>query len=155
MTLSIDDLLREARSQRRKRAQSPPPTAPTRQRAIAASPYRAVALVLPLREITCSCGAKHTVPDGSLLVQFNHVRTSAKLYIAEHPARMNDALPRRILILRSRASHCQSCFTASPSRSDDAPWLFPELEISGDSPQHELPLRYLPREAPPRHSHDR
>ena len=148
--ISLDQLISEARAQAKRKKRTPTPPKPrTRNQASAQSPYRAVALVLPIREITCSCGAKHTYPEGGILVQFAHRRSSTTLYIADHPARLNSNLPQRILVNRSCVTHCQACFTETPEPT--GPWLFPEVTINNNgSGQREL--RLLPDSPPPRHS---
>ena len=164
MTITIDSLLRDmenTRRQRKRRTQAQVQDR-TRTQAQASSdaPYRAVAIVLPLREQRCACGNCFTHPEGPLLVQFQHRRTTTSLYIANHPSQFNARLPRRILVNRSSIEHCPSCFASStPDIRRDEPWLFPELAINAPGGQAELPLprprRLLPDAPPPRHSHDR
>ena len=83
------------------------------------SPWRAIALILPIHEHQCSCGHTYRSPAGEQpLVRFIHKKTGALHEASNHPVRFNPHLPREIRILPRKVPHCHQCFL---SRSSDSP----------------------------------
>ena len=86
-----------------------------RRRALAAvSPWRAVAVVLPVLETKCRCGKRYISPAGSELTRFEHRRDKSLWEIAEHPGANNPRLPRIVRVMEAFAQVCPACFTPTP-----------------------------------------
>ena len=89
--------------------------AAARRRALAAvSPWRAVAVVLPVLQTQCRCGERYISPAGSELTRFEHRRDKSIWEIAEHPGANNPRLPRVVRLMEAFATVCPACFTPTP-----------------------------------------
>jgi len=74
------------------------------------SPWKAIAIVLPVREIHCKCGSIHRHPAGSPLVRFQHKSDGSIWEVDDHPSLNNASLPREHHVMCSTVTCCQDCF---------------------------------------------
>jgi len=84
-------------------------------RSLKKSPWRPVAIVLPLIHTTCRCGSVHTQASSTPLVRFLHKNGSIE-ETANHPSRFNANLPHLYRDIYTSSEYCTSCFTAVSER---------------------------------------
>ena len=97
------------------------------------SPWKAVAVTLPVSVTTCRCGATHRSPAGSPLVRYIHRRNGTLWEVPEHPARFNTSLPRDFTLLHSATEWCEICLPATAPSTATAPAQLDLFTIYVDS----------------------
>jgi len=73
------------------------------------SPWRTIAVILPISRVTCKCGSVHHSACGPLLTRFQH-RKDLSIQEVEHCGEQNSNLPRTCRYLDTFVSHCQDCW---------------------------------------------
>ena len=92
------------------------------------SPWRAVAIILPIHEVHCSCGHVSIAPAGPRFVRFQNVRDKSLQEVPNHPDLANTNLPQKREYIRLQVDACEVCFI-----SDEEP-----------NPQFDLFTIYVP-----------